>query len=360
MGHIGTSLKKLTPASLSLQMEDWELEVGALKKFVRLTPENRGLFFAFLGKEADMDSYLTSPVYYALTGRKGLWVYQDGNTLVPICWHPNVDGQILVFPPRGEINPQVWKKLFTEIPTPPAGIRLARIKKDEIAAPLLNNIESRFGRSITVSSTEERVLDWRYPVRTLSTERVMKMEGRSFMRARNHLRQLDDRSITIRPLSKQFDSQIVAFANRWASRRTSNRDEIKELVSPYIETMNLLKDEVFRLGGHVFFVDGQIEAVTMWELPNTSLKVANAWVSLCNTEHNGLSELVMKTTSEALWERDVPYINYGGSETKGLDDYKNKYVPAYSVELRSFDVDIAGDDVILHSLISIQGTRLAA
>ncbi len=180
------------------------------------------------------------------------------------------------------------------------------------------------------------------------------------MRARNHLQQLKKRHITVQQLSKSLDSDVIAFVTRWASRRTNNLAEIKELVSPYIETMNLLKDEIFRIDGHLFFVDGQLEAVTMWELPNTSLNVANAWVNLCNTGHNGLSEFVMKTTAETLSGRGIQYINYGGSETKGLDDYKNKYVPAYSINLCSLDVNVTGEDAILHSLITISETRLAA
>jgi hypothetical protein len=93
-------------------MEEWEESVSVLKRFIRLTEENRGLFFALLGKESDLDSYATSPVYYAFTGRKGLWLYQDGNSYVPLCWHPNVDGQILVFPPRGQYHPTILKKVL--------------------------------------------------------------------------------------------------------------------------------------------------------------------------------------------------------------------------------------------------------
>jgi hypothetical protein len=360
MGKANLSMQFLTSTTLSMQMEEWEIEVSMLGRFLCLTKENRGLFFAFLGKEKDLDSYVTSPVYYALTGRKGLWLYQDGNTYVPICWHPNVEGQILIFPPRGENNNKILQKLLTEMPIPPAGIRMARIKKEDVVAPFLCAINAPLGRSVSLSHVEETVLDWRFPVRTLSTERVKNMSGADFMKARNHLKQLEKHKTKVVPLSPFYDEQIIEFANRWASNRTRDPQEIKELVSPYIEAMDLVGDEAFRLGGHIFFVNDQVEAVTMWELPNNSLQIANAWVSLCNTSCKGLSEFVMKTTAEALWEHGVPYINYGGSETKGLDDYKNKYVPAYSLDLCSIDVAISGFDPVLRSLIEIQNSRIAA
>jgi len=360
MSHLEGRIKKLCSISASLQMEEWEIEIELLKKFVRLTGENRGLFFALLGKRSDLDSYLTSPVYYALTGRKGLWIYQDGNTIVPLCWHPNVDGQILIFPPQGENNQDILKKLLTEIPVPPAGLRIARLKKEDLNSPLMQNAKGVLGRSVSLSFVEENVLDWRYPVRTLSTERVKNMQGSAFMRARNHLKQLEQHKISVVPLSTFYESQIIEFAHRWARNRTNDPTEIKELISPYEEAMNLLKDEAFRLGGHIFFVDNCVQAVTMWEHPNNTLKIANAWVSLCNTKCKGLSEFVMKTTAEALWDIGVPYVNYGGSETKGLDDYKNKYVPAYSLDLCSVDVAIKGVDPVLRSLIKIQNSRIAA
>ncbi|MDD3028870.1 MAG: phosphatidylglycerol lysyltransferase domain-containing protein [Alphaproteobacteria bacterium] len=360
MRRLNSSLKFIASTSLSIQMEEWEIEASLLGRFLRLTKENWDLFFAFLGKEKDLDSYLTSPVYYALTGRKGLWLYQDGNTYVPVCWHPNVDGQILIFPPRGEENSKILQKLLTEIPIPPAGIRIARIKKEDIHASFLRDIKCPLGRSVALSQIEETVLDWHFPVRTLSTERVKNMSGSDFMKARNHLKQMKKHKTSVVPLTPFYDKQVIEFANRWASNRTTNPHEIKELISPYIETMSLIKDESFRLGGHIFFVDEKVQAVTMWELPNNALQIANAWVSLCNAHCNGLSEFVMKTTAEALWERGIPYINYGGSETKGLDDYKNKYVPVYSLDLCSIDVALEGFDPILRSLIEIQNSRIAA
>ena len=360
MNHLSDTANNLALIPSLLEQEDWEYEISLLKRFVRVTEENRGLFFAFLSHESDMDSYLTSPVYYAMTGRKGLWLYQDGNSYVPLCWHPNIDGQILVFPPRGQRNPTILKKVLTEMPIPPAGVSLARIKNEEISLETFRNISSSVGRSISTSLIdEEPVLDWRFPVRILSTETVSKTEGRPFVKIRNCIKQMERHDISILPLSVARTSLVVEFANRWAKRRSQNSIEIKELVAPYLEIMQLLHDDIFNVEGQMFLVDGVLQAVTMWEMPNTSMKVANVWMNLCNTEIRGLSEFVVKATSEELLARGVPYANYGGSETKGLDDYKKKFVPVFSPELKSIEVEIEGVDSVLQSLLRIQKTRIA-
>lgn len=361
MRKANLAVKNLSSFSISLEMEEWEESVSVLKRFIRLTDENRGLFFALLGKESDLDSYATSPVYYAFTGRKGLWLYQDGNSYVPLCWHPNVDGQILVFPPRGQYHPTILKKVLNEMPIPPAGTSLARIKEEDACSDPIYNVSGTAGRSISAALVdEEPVLDWRYPVRILSTEKVSKAEGKFFVKTRNNIKQMEQYAVSVLPLSEARTIQVIEFVNRWARGRSQDIVEIKELVSPYVETMKLLKDDVFNVSGQMFFVDGLLQAVTLWERPNTAMKIANVWMNLCNTEIRGLSEFVVQRTSQELLALGIHYANYGGSETKGLDFYKKKYDPAFSLELKSIDVDIKGSDVILNSLIRIQKTRIAA
>lgn len=361
MKNLCETTSVISTLSFFLEQEDWEHEVALLHRFVKITEENRGLFFALLGKESDLDSYATSPVYYAFTGRNGLWIYQDGNSYVPLCWHPNVDGQILVFPPRGQYHPTILKKALAEMPTPPAGISLARVKADEICSESIRNISGFAGRSISTTLVdEEPVLDWRYPVHIFSTENVARSEGRAFVKVRNNIKQMEQYTVSILPLSEGRTPQVIEFVNRWARGRSPNIAEIKELVSPYVETMKLLKDDVFNVSGQMFFVDGLLQAVTLWERPNTAMKIANVWMNLCNTEIRGLSEFVVQRTSQELLALGIHYANYGGSETKGLDVYKKKYDPAFSLELKSINVDIKGCDVILNSLIRIQKTRIAA
>lgn len=340
--------------SISQEMCDWEAELAMHPRFLRLTKENRSLFFTLLNKEQDLDTYASSPSYYALTGRKGLWLYQNENGYVPVCWHPNVDGQILVFPPRGIENKLIMQRLLTEMPEPPRGIRLARLSEEGLSSVWFSKAIRLTGRNVRLVPVQETVLDWRFPVHILSTKIVASLEGNHFLRTRNYVKHLKQRNVQIEPLTRWHTTRVMDFAFRWANKRTDNVNELIELVAPYQETFSLLDDEALHLGGLVIKIDGQIQAVTMWEKPNTKTGIANALVNICNTSFKGLSDFAMKVTAEALFSQEVLYINYGGSETEGLDNFKKKFLPAFSIPLRSIEAVIEGEDAILKSLLAIQ------
>lgn len=344
---------------LDASVDHWEAALSHHQKFLRVTPENRSLFFAMLGKEVDLDSYSISPVYYALTGRKGLWIYQDGNTYIPLCWHPNTEGQILVFPLRGENNPLVMTRLLNEIPTPPAGIRLARIKKSRLNSKNFSKPTHASERLISYAPVQELILDWRYPVRVLSTEIVSSMRGHSFMRTRNHVNQAKRNSISVCPLNSSHTAQLINFIYKWANKRTNNFDELIDLLDPYKKIFELHASDDFNLDGLVFIIDGAIQGLTIWEMPNSKNAVANSWVNICNTGYTGISEFMMKALAETLLKKGINLFNLGGSETKGLDDYKMKYSPAHNISLSSVEVIIEGRDLLLESLIKCREMRLA-
>jgi len=344
--------------SISQEMNDWEAELMLHPRFLRVTKENRGLFFTILNKENDLDTYATSPAYYALTGRKGFWLYQNENSYVPICWHPNTDGQILVFPPRGANNNLIMQRLLAEIPAPPCGIRLARLSEENYSSDWLAKATRAIGRKVRLIPIQETVLDWRFPVHILSTTVVASLEGNHFLRTRNYVKHLKQRNVQIEHLTREHTAHVMDFVFRWANKRTTNVNELIELISPYQETFSLLDDEALHLDGLVIKIDGQIQAVTMWERPNTKTGIANALVNLCNTSIKGLSDFAMKVTSEELLSQSILHINYGGSETEGLDNFKKKFLPTYSIPLRSIEAVVEGEDAILTSLIAIQKNRL--
>jgi hypothetical protein len=91
----------------------WEQQVESLEQVERVGPDALDRLCALLKPENDIDSYVTSPTYYLFTGRKGRWIYRDGEAFVPFCWHPNVAGQVLVFPQRGKapINLRLMRQI---------------------------------------------------------------------------------------------------------------------------------------------------------------------------------------------------------------------------------------------------------
>ncbi len=92
-------------------------------------------------------------------------------------------------------------------------------------------------------------------------------------------------------------------------------------------------------------VEGQLQAIGLWDVSNCHQKTANGYVNFCNTEIRGLSEFLMVKCCETLRDQGIPYFNLGGSETESLDAYKRKFDPAFSIDLCSINARIKDDYV---------------
>ena len=317
-----------------LDFEDW-LEQS--KDIERVTGANISHFAKLLSTEEDFDSYVTSPAYYVFTGRRGLWTYRHGETCVPLCWHPNVDGQILIFPPRGKKNFAAITALLDEIAPPPMGFLLARFKQEDIIH--LKTFDAFLHRA-SFTPVMEETLDWSYPARVLSTERTAEMQGHEYMHVRNRVRQTKKYQLDVGLFSPGHVPEIEALTYRWANRQSENPHELSNLMAPYKEILRLVKHKNLDLTGLVFSINGQIQAATIWDISNAKNCTANVYINLCNVMYRGLSEFSVKTTAETLYAQGIQYMNLGGSETAGLDRYKKKFVPAYSIDLCSLEATI--------------------
>ena len=344
----------LLPAYMQeLDFEDW-LEQSEYVE--RVTDANISHFVKLLASEVDVDSYAISPAYYAFTGRRGLWLYHYDGTYLPVCWHPNVDGQILIFPPRGKKNFAAITAFLNEAPSPPQGFLLARFKPQEIGQ--LKTFYAFVSR-VSFEPIEEEVLDWRYPARILSTLNTAQMLGHEYMLIRNRVRQTNKYSVDVQPLLIKHVPEIEILALRWANRQAEKPDELIDLVTPYKETLRLLKQQKLGLDGLVFSVDGQIQAVTMWDVSNPEHRIANLYMNLCNVTYRGLSEFSIKATAVKLCEAGIPLMNLGGSETAGLDHYKNKFAPVLSVNLCSLEPSVVNTQMILKAANEEKELRVA-
>jgi hypothetical protein len=245
------------------------------------------------------------------------------------------------------------------MPLPPNGVRLARFKSSEDDDSIVSHVTGMHGKHVSLAEVQETVLDWRYPVRVLSTEKVSKAAGHAFMRIRNELKQFKPDNTRVFSLSLNHKEDVLQFIKAWAEKRAVSDYEFREIVSPYAELLSYLGDEVFQIDGRVYYVDGLVQAVTMWEMPSSPQHTSNIWMNICNTERRGLSEFVVKDTARILVNYGIQYANYGGSETEGLDNYKKKFDPAHSIYLTSYEVEIDGVDVVWQSLLQIQGRKLA-
>ena len=74
-------------------------------------------------------------------------------------------------------------------------------------------------------------------------------------------------------------------------------------------------------------------------MSNAQRKTANLYMNLCNTAYRGLPEFLIRATAEKLHANGIPFLNLGGSETAGLDRFKNKFAPAFSLALCSLEAN---------------------
>jgi len=319
--------------TLFANMEEinYETLLDQEQRVERIFDYDLGKLSDLLAKENDTDSYLSSVVYYAFTGRRGLWLYLYGQTFVPFCWHPNLDGQILVFPPRGEKDFAAIVSLVQNLPAPPRGFLLARFKEDDIESLQAQDC-SFYQKACAV--VEENLLDWKYPVRILSTAHLANAEGGKFRRIRNRVRHIENLVVHMEDLEPKHVPCLRKLAEEWASFKSSEGEDLLDLTDPYLRLLNLVGCKGANLRGLIFRMNRRVQAVTMWEV--TGDETANMYVNLCSNELCvGLSDYAIKMTADKLFQEGVSLMNLGGSESAELDYFKMKFDPVSSINIYS-------------------------
>ncbi|MDR3560880.1 MAG: phosphatidylglycerol lysyltransferase domain-containing protein [Negativicutes bacterium] len=334
MPHVSqmASYKIADEKSLSqrLDIEHWERGIEGLDSITKITPQNWQYFTSLFVKQQDADSYLTSPAYYAFTGRNGLWIHQEGDSFVPFCWHPNTEGQILVFPTRGEPHISVLQNLLQQLPEPPQGVRLARIKKD---APSPHASEN-----FVFAPIVENVLDWKYPVRVLSTERAAKMEGPDFRYIRNHVKHAKSSGAGVLDLNDASKAMLNDFIDRWAESHSANAKDREGIAVLYHKILSFADDPATKVRGFVVTMDNRIEALSMWDVSNCDEPTGNRFVNLCNRDIRGIADFATQCLAQQLYDQGIGFLNIGGAETESLDQFKSKFMPVRNIEMYSVSV----------------------
>ena len=324
---------------LEKEIQLWEQHVNTHGNFKQINEYNQKYFSDLLSTENDADSYLTSPTYYAFTGRHGLWIYQEGQSFIPFCWHPNVAGQILIFPQRGTPNSSLLQNFLHKIPEPPKGLRIARVKNGtDLQLPEIE-------QSVIFAPVIENVLDWKFPVRVLSTERVMNISGPGFKRVRNHVNRIKSKNVWAKSLHEVSRPLLNDFIHAWAIDNASSVSDAEELVALYQKILAMSDKHALNLNGFVVLIDERIEALNIWDISNVDIRIANRFVNLCNTSFRGLADYSLQQAAERLHRQGIQYLNVGGAETASLDQFKSKFMPAYSIEMHSIDIVYEDFDV---------------
>ena len=319
----------------------WEQQVEDLPQIKRLSLSDHDLLKSYLQGSEDLDSYLSSPIYYLFTGRRGLWSYADRGHMVFFCWHPNCDGQLLVFPPIVAEARGLLRNLLDVLPPPPQGLRLARVKTNLEQEHLVRHLECSESRCIECTPVCEDVLDWHYPVRILSTSDVTGASGIKFRNVRKGL--IHCRKYDIQKQSLNLDvhrKDLKELLHRWAEQASKTEDEYLDLYQTYDGLFALALDETHSVHGLVYSIDGQLQAVSLWEMSGTDKSIANLYANFCIPAFDGLAEFTIVSVCEALQDKGIDFLNLGGSETQSLDFFKNKFRPVTSIDLCSIEIKL--------------------
>jgi len=128
-----------------------------------------------------LDSYSQSAAYYAMTGRNGLWLYSNDDTFILIAAHPNSNNHLLLFPPMGKQPVRLLERLMNDERIVADHVQLARMAGHDQLMLAWAQATGQF------SSTPEELLDWKFPVHTLSTHELIDHRGGRFRDFRKNI-----------------------------------------------------------------------------------------------------------------------------------------------------------------------------
>lgn len=291
----------------------------------------KSIIFEF--ETSNPDSFLTSPLYYLLTGRKGLWLYKGQDSCLVVCLHPHIENCILVFPEIGK-NPDysLTASYLSKIKFPLNGIQFSRFNEPELDK--LKRVFDEMGlRGSDIEMVEENVMDWRYPVRIIDTNVVSATKGPKFINIRTHIRRVA-KSTTVIPLSCSNKVRLMKAAIRfWEGNMIYNEKDSEDMSAFYEELVRISSANSDCMEGLFFMVGRRPVGFTVWERQHRG--TVNLLANISDISISGLSDFQLVTSCKYLQEKGIDYVNMGGSELESLDAFKRKYLPVKSISIFS-------------------------
>lgn len=298
----------------------------------RLLPITSTMLPVLMGifKEAErQDPYLLSPAYFAMTGRKGLWVYGDNETMMMLARHPNDPGKLLLFPPIGNDPARLLRSVMAEPNRPDGELQLARLGPEDVYLGIDLN-----GYGLSAPQTED-VLDWTYPVHVLDTASIQNRSGPKFRDFRQNVNRAFGRNTWSKPIGISNSAHIETvrhITEKWVSGREDYSHG--DLVEPTEAALDLMRTGKLPMQGILTYEGAMPAGFIIWEETDPARGIANSITAL-SVGGKGADEFAMFKMCEHLQENGFREVCIGGSETPGLDAFKRKMNPVRSVSLSS-------------------------
>jgi hypothetical protein len=283
------------------------------------------------------DSYNIAPMYYLLTGRRGTSAYTTANSCVIVSNHPHLEDVVLVFPEVGaeadfSLTVDVVQHLLV---ASGRKVHLARYAADDLERLQKACINGAPGLKLKV--VPERVLDWKYPVRVLDTERVASLAGgKSYVKVRNKIRRAEEAMSETHLQDIDGLRAMRAVLRFWEGTMILNNKDTDDMSEFYLELFRVLEENPGSIDGLFFTKHRRPVGFSVWEkLPGGT---ANLYVNLCDTSVTGLSDYQVWRSCQHLAASGYGAMNMGGSEISSLDSFKEKFIPLESIPLLTVEV----------------------
>lgn len=277
------------------------------------------------------DSYLNSPHYFLLTGRKGLKVVVDDNNSIIFSEHPNLDDETIIFPPSNKkevsfLNFLLGSKsnLFKR--------KIRIIRCDKIHQDF---IDKGISEKYKLNTVEEKLLDWKYPSVIISVENVVKMKGKNFKDLRYNVKKVDKNEVLF--LEYQNDlhyKDSLQLISKWSNRNVSPLFDRSNLAAPYIFLLNqLTKTKVLK--GYVLYYEQRLVALNILDIVLNNQRELTSLAFLADIDFKGIPSFMRYQVCDFLNNKGIDTVHIGGSETFGLYKFKKKLAPLIQLELKS-------------------------
>jgi hypothetical protein len=193
--------------------------------------------------------------------------------------------------------------------------------------------------SVVVLPTEEKVLDWAYPVYTLSTHNVAARTGRPYEQLRQRLHKIDRFLLRVETIVLERDEEkLLRLVTDWTSKFSDTSYTPTDLMGPTQALFRIWQAYPDKFSGQIVSLGGQVMSYCVWEKPIRPEWPANQLLTAASHDIKGASEWQMVLMCEELSSKNVGLVNIGGSEDHGLDRYKRKFSPIQALRVGSLKI----------------------
>jgi len=277
------------------------------------------------------DSYLLSPNYFLLTGRKGLLAMVNGRNSIIFSDHPNLSNETIIFPP---VNSEQASMLNTLLSCNSFPIK-KKIRIIRCGQPESQLINSHVDEKFKLKNVGEYLLDWKYPSVWISVKNVISKKGKKFRDLRYNINRIDTSEIQFYEFNaNQHLDDARDLVNKWSRRNVSSLFNEYNLSAPYNYLLNNLLIEN-NLLGYVLYYKKKFVSFNILDKPKAKDNELASLLFLADIDAQGIPSYMRYKVCKYVKSIGIEYIHIGGSETLGLYSFKKKFVPYKELSLFS-------------------------